>query len=214
MFITLDQIKASVSRLSALNPFFGIAFPALKRSNLPVGSTKHVVMTKVVQEILLDHYRVADSYEGFYSPFLTSDSSNRWLKPRYGSTSLQRIMADTFADAFIHEKGTSEWGWRRDYIVSLSKHLSGSKVPAFDVAVWLYRDRKWPKAASRTDVAQAFLTEFQITKEEQDILFDTSTTSDPGAWKSELPVQVSDLLDVLGQPPGAKPAVTIHTPTV
>ena len=111
MFFSLAQIEASLSRLSSLHPFFGIAFIAFKKAELPVGARKTVIVSRIYEDVLQNYYRIVDSYEGFYSPFATSSPSERWQKPRYGSTSLQRIVTDTFGDSFLHEKKSSDWGW-------------------------------------------------------------------------------------------------------
>jgi hypothetical protein len=119
-----------------------MAFLAFKKAQLPIGRVKRVNFSKIVNDLLVAHYRPTETYDGFYNPFKTI---TRWVSERYASTSQQRIAADTFADAFLHEKGTSEWGWRKDYIGKLQKHLGSERIRTVDLAVWLYRNEKWKK---------------------------------------------------------------------
>ena len=86
-----------------------MSFLAFKESNLPVGKTTHLNFSLIADQILNRHYRPSSAYPGFYNPFLTSRRENRWMKPRYGSTALQRITKDTFADALEHPT-EQEWG--------------------------------------------------------------------------------------------------------
>ena len=206
MFLSLAQVESSLSRLANLHPFFGIAFFAFKKAKLLIGKTQPIVVSRIYEEILQNHFRVTDSYKGFYSPFATSSPSERWQKPRYGSTSLQRIVADTFGDVFLHEKRSSDWGWKPDYISQLEKHQQGQRIPAFDLAVWLFRDVEWSKNTSRQDVVEHLFSEFQITDNERRRLFDTSLPEEPQEWLSSKPLTENELLDSIGQPPGAKPA--------
>src|SRR5215216_2414161 len=133
MFLSLEQIRQSLEKLSDLHPFFGMSLLAFKEAEIPVGTTREIVFTQIANDILEKHYQPASTYNGFYNPFKTSDKSDRWLKPRYGSTSLQRITADTFGDTLIHTKKTSEWGWKTDYLKRLQNHLGTFRIPAFDL---------------------------------------------------------------------------------
>ena len=123
MFISVEQLKESVEELHEVHPFFGIAFLGFKLAELPVGSTKSIIFSNVMEAVLQRYYCAAPTFNGFYSPFLTS-SENRWLSARYGSTSMQRIVSDTFPSAFIHEKRQSKWGWSQNYLAELVQHLN------------------------------------------------------------------------------------------
>ncbi len=112
LFLNLEQVKRSLTHLTALNPFFGMSFLAFKEADIPVGKTRPLVFTQAAQTILERHYKPAQAYPGFYNPFKTSDQANRWTVERYGSTSLQRITTDTFADSLLHKKKESSWGWK------------------------------------------------------------------------------------------------------
>src|SRR5258708_3601310 len=107
MYLTIAQIERSLSPLSEMHNFFGMSYLAFKRAKIPEGTTSYVVFSHVANEILEAYYKPSATYEGFYTPFKTSKKDQRWLPPRYGSTSLQRITADTFSDALIHPKSSS-----------------------------------------------------------------------------------------------------------
>ena len=81
MYVSVEQLRVSLDRLSTLHPFFGTAYLALKRTSLPVGESEEVVFSKVVDELLYEYYWIGKEFPGFYHPF---KSSNRWVRPRYG----------------------------------------------------------------------------------------------------------------------------------
>lgn len=205
MFLSIDQIKASLPFLADLNPFFGMSFLAFKEVEAPVGKTRELIFSQIVQQILDRHYKPVATYAGFYNPFKTSDRSNRWTAARYGSTSLQRITADTFADTLIHKKTESSWGWKTDYVKRLKSHLGGRTIPSFHLGVWLFRDREWSEQASRKDVILRLNSEYRFTSEEIEALFDESVPDLPTAWLSTKPVSEGDLISAIGTPPGWAP---------
>jgi AAA domain len=203
VFFSLKQIEQSISRLSEVNPFFGTSFLAFKKDKLPVGTTKILNFSQIVEDILQIYYRPKPDFSGFYTPFKTSDRNKRWNAQRYGSTTLQRITTDTFSDVLVHSKGSREWGWKSDYIMILSKnHLSTSLIPAFDLAVWLFREKKWDESVQGVDVIEFFLKEFNITYEERE-LFDTSIPLLANLWLQARPISTTSLLSIIGVPPGS-----------
>ncbi|MET0405048.1 MAG: AAA family ATPase [Cystobacter sp.] len=215
MFLSLSQVKQSLERLKDVHNFFGMSFLAFKKIQLPVGFSRPTVFTTIINDILQAHYRPYLAYEGFYNPFRTSDQSKRWMIPRYGSTSLQRITTDTFADALIHEKNSPEWGWKLDYIDALQKHLEGSRIPAFDLAVWLYRDRDWQIGTSPQEVQQYLFHEYHINTAEQRALFDTTLPPILGGWLVDEPISEQEILSLIEFPPGFAPeGAALHSLTL
>jgi hypothetical protein len=205
MFLSIDQIRASLPFLEDLNPFFGMSFLAFKKTGIPIGQMRRLVFSRIVQKVLDRHYKPLANYSGFYNPFKTSDQSNRWLAPRYGSTSLQRITSDTFSDSLLHTKGEPSWGWRHDYIRQLQKHLGRHRISAFHLAVWLFRDSEWPEGAGPEDLIRHLESEYRLTVADMESLFD-ETILDPGkSWLTPKPVSEAELLSVIGSPPGWAP---------
>lgn len=207
MFISAEQLERSLPRLQEINPFFGTAYLAFTRAGLPVGKTARLTFSGIVEDVLQAYYRPIREYPGFYSPFKTSAPSSRWLAPRYGSTSLQRITSDTFSDALIHEKGSSAWGWKPNYLKQLNQHLGGARIPAFDLAVWLFRGQKLQKNETPERFAEKLFAEFAIPHQDRDVLFDVQPPSQPARWLSNLPISVTELVDIIGRPPGAGPHI-------
>lgn len=202
MFFSEDQLRRSLERLSTLHPFFGMTFLAFKKVHLPVGIVHPVNFSKVVNDLLVAHYRPVEMHDGFYNPFKTT---TRWVSERYASTSQQRIAADTFADALLHEKGTSKWGWTTDYIGKLQRHLGSERIPAFDLAVWLYRHEKWQKKDGSRNVIERFLRDYDISETEQQELFDIVSPGSTTGWLVLPPLTETKFLNLIGKPPGAEP---------
>jgi hypothetical protein len=206
VFLSVEQVRASLERLTSLNPFFGMSFLAFKKAEIPVGKSRPLVFARIAQRILERHYKPAQAYAGFFNPFKTSDQSNRWTAPRYGSTSLQRITTDTFRDVFIHKKKESSWGWNNDYIERLQKHLGTHRIPSFHLGVWLFRNSEWDHNVSPLDVIQKLNSEYQLTPAEIEALFDDAVPEiNSSTWLAENPIAERDLLAVIENPPGWRP---------
>jgi hypothetical protein len=202
MFFSIQQIEHSVRNLGGLHPFFGFTFLALKQWGLSVGKTDEITVSAVLEQFMQKCYRPSQDYDGFYNPF---NLANHWPALRYPSTSLQRITADTFGDAFLHRKNTSEWGWRSDYVGKLAKHLGSRRLPSFDFAVWLYRETRWKETTTREGIIERFHQEFKTTGEERKALFDERIEPINGDWKSAAVITGEELLDMIGPLPGSAP---------
>ena len=201
MFLNSSQLKSSLEELKKVHPFFGTAFLAMKKANLPVGEAESDInFTSVVNEVMFRFYKPIANYEGFYSPFLTSDKANRWLNKRYASTTLQRITVDTFAKVFLHTKKTQEWGWEANYIEVLKEFVGNNKVPLFHLAVWLFRQELWPNTITRAEISQSLLSRFFISDEEASAIFDLSEPQFPEDWLQEEPLTDEQILDLIGYP--------------
>lgn len=199
MFFSKEQIEQSVKRLNNLNPFFGIVFLAFKEVNLPVGKTVPLNFISIIDAFLQKYYRPTDTYNGFYTPFKTSNPKKRWNTHQYAN-SLHRVAVDTFSDVIIHPKGTNEWGWEADYVETLwQEHLLYTPIPTFDLAVWLYRSREWPINTQIPDVLTAFFSYFKIQNTEQ-VLFNT-TSLPANKLFTEKVVDTDTLLNSIGLPP-------------
>jgi len=121
---------------------------------------------------LREHHRLNPNSQWFFQPF---KSAHDWVRPDYSAKGLQAINTQTFRDAFIHERNTRLWGWAKNYVDVLSAHLPQKhRIPAFDMAVWLYREEPWPDQSTAADVLTRFISEFHITEKEKRALFDLS----------------------------------------
>ena len=186
------QIEEALRSLQSYNAFFGVTFLVLKKANIPVGSKRRLDLNGESKRFLDAHYRVHPKSRYFFRVFRPSDKAKDWVKPDYASTGLQSVNTRTFRDAILHEKNDNTWGWTHDYVVQLARKLprANIKFPLFHLAVWIYRDRPLEDGYARADVVKAFVSEFAITNDELDTLFQTDLPSDITERESfqELPV--------------------------
>ncbi|MCP4663973.1 MAG: ATP-binding protein [bacterium] len=206
MYLSLTQLSDSLERLADVPSFFGMSFLAFKEAELPIGQTAHVVFSRIAESSLKRYHKASSAYPGFYNPFQTSDPSKRWVVRRYPSTSLQRITTDTFGDALLHPKKSSLWGWRVDYVKRLAAHLRNRRIPAIDLAVWLFRNELWPPGTTPQALRDHLFERFRISDIEIEALFDSAIAAQPADWMQEQPIGEEDLLDVIGWPPEIVPS--------
>jgi hypothetical protein len=204
MFLSISQIELSLKRLEGLHPFFGMSFLVFKRSGIPIGQATEMVFAREAADLLNEYYKPSSGYEGYYTPFQPSKNKSHWLGEEYYHRALQRITSDTFRDVTIHPKDSSEWGWRTDYVEGLKGHLKDDRIPAFDLAVWLFRSLSWPSGVKPNDLVDKLFSTFSILKEEVQELFDVRILL-AKSWLSIKPVSERELLRIIGRPPGSSP---------
>ncbi|ESX61922.1 hypothetical protein X760_07810 [Mesorhizobium sp. LSHC422A00] len=201
MFPSLSQIVTSLDRLSGVHPFFGYAFLGFKKAELPVDSLEVFRYSDIKANILEKYFRIDGVEKRFFNPF---NSPKRWVNDRYDSTSLQRIIADTFGEAFLRDPSAHEWGWLGNYVNTLHDLLveKSDKIPLVDIAVWLFRKDSLI-AASKRDAADYLVSrlihEFHLTRDELEALFDGLDTI-RDVELAAVPVSDADLLNFIGFP--------------
>ena len=192
------QIEEALRDLQSHNAFFGSTFLVFKKASVPVGSKKRLHLDAENKRFLEAHYRVHPKSAYFFRVFRPTDKAKDWVKPNYASTGLQAINTQTFRDAILHEKSDHSWGWALDYLVHLASRLPGTvmKIPLFHLAVWIYKGRPLEDGYARADVVKDFVSEFAITNDELDTLFQTDIVSDITERQSfqELPVRWHEIL--------------------
>lgn len=207
MFIHKEQIRKSIESLKSFHPFYGITFLVCKQAGLSIGSTIKFPINKKETEFLDQYFKPEKNSKYYYQVFKTSKPSNRWLSPKYASSSSQstRTRGD-LAHAFIHEKDTDIWGWQSNYVEILSSHLTQKNqnlIPAFYLSIWLYRERDWPSNTKFRDIIDIFFEEFLITQNEKELLFNSSLPEDISSnqlFQNEL-TSSFDLQSIIGKPP-------------
>ena len=207
MFFSTAQIIETVEELGLIHPFFGITFLTCKKASLPVGKKIEFPMDQKTLRFLEEHHRLNPISKLFYQPFITSSKQKRWVRTDYPSSGLQAINTQTFGQAFLHDTRSRLWGWQKDYVDFLKSKLDkGKKIAAFDLAVWIFRTKQWPKETTPVDVIKSFFTMFNITREEQYQLFDDDLP-DLGnkSLFQDYPVEWSDLSPFIQSPPDAGP---------
>ena len=203
-WLSSQQLSRSLRALRNVHPYFGMTFLAFKGEDLPVGSRVQLNFSAVMRQFLERYYKPTENYSGYYSPFRTSNPANRWLTSKYPSGSLQRITVDTFGDAIIHIKRRPLWGWRENYVEALSRlqtETDTALVPAFHLAVWLYRN---DPVSDIAELTERLLSQFGILEEEK-ILFDLQigdNSFEDALAEDELSER--GLFRLIGWPPGSR----------
>ena len=175
MFLAQEQIEKSLGSIQLVHPFFGISFLVFKEKRLPVGKTIDFSINHLEDQFLHQYFRPDIRSEWFFRAFRVSDKKQFWLRPDYAWKGSQSVRTRTFGSAFIHDKGTDQWGWQDSYIQELKDKLyKGRKIPAYDLAVWLYRDKDWPPQTTPQAITDSFIQQFNIDDLEIDDLFDLS----------------------------------------
>ncbi len=215
MHISLEYVREAISQLEYIHPFYGITYLVCKRANLPVGSEVHFPIENLETEFLEEYFQPFKDSEHFFRLFRLSNKLKLWVpQKKYASSTLQSIRTrGAFSSAFIHDLGTSSWGWQADYLGVLRANLAynlrqykNEKIPVFLLSCWLYRERDFGANTSPDDLVQRFLDEFHIRDSDMSI-FDTTLNSSLLEHPLLQPKQPSqqDLFDLFGNPPDAVP---------
>lgn len=212
MYFQAAQIAKSILALANVHPFHGITFLACKEARLPIGKSVDFGLDGTTDAFLKKHHRIDPGSPWFFQPFKSSDTTKKWVRPDYAAKGLQAINTQTFISAWIHARGSRNWGWQRTYVDVLAERLPRKKkiqkkIPAFHLAVWLYRDKDWPKGTTSTNVIEKFASEFRLTVEEKRRLFDMSPPLKLAAesvFQTEKPTW-AELRKLLPAAPDSKP---------
>ncbi len=203
-YFSVTQIHESLRTLKPYNAFFSITFLVLKKAKVPVGSKKRLSLDAENRRFLQEHFQVHPKSKYFFRVMRQNASAKDWVEPNYASTGLQAVNTQTFRDALLHERNANAWGWREDYIQQLAAKLPrrGLRIPLFDLAVWLYKYRKWEDGIRRADVVTRIITEYGLTVEEIGHLFQTDIISELSEEQAfqELPVRWHEILAPFSQP--------------
>jgi len=204
MFINKNQIIKSLKNLELVHPFFGTTFLVFEASKLPIGKTVEFNISDEEQKFLDKYYKPDESTSWYYRVFRVSNRNQYWLRPDYPSSGSQSTRTRKFRDAFIHKKGTKTWGWQKDYIQILKSQLYRRQpIPAFDLAIWLYRNKKWKPGTTAQDIVDLFFLEFKMNEVEKNELFDTSVSdiSVPNLLFQPKRVLWEDIRNIINPPP-------------
>lgn len=173
MFLNIKLIVGALEHLKPVHPFYTLTFLVCKTDRLPVESAISYRVNAAETKFLEQYYKPIKDSKYFYKVSRVNNKE-AWLKPDHASKGSQKTRTTTFKDAFI-QPIASDWGWSLDYVKILKSKLhKGKLVPAFDMAIWLYREREWKPNATAENILETFFTEFFITEEEKSELFDLS----------------------------------------
>lgn len=179
-YLSLKQIKESLVILGPHHPVFAVTFFVMKQANAPIGRKERIQLDALNDAFLKEHYRVHPKSSYFFRVMRQGTPKRKqWNDPKYAAKGLQSVNTRGCADAFLHDRGDNTWGWSPEYVLALTRKLThGNKVPLFHTAVWLYRDNAWPDETNRSDIIKRIISDYAITKEELEHLFDTDVASD------------------------------------
>jgi hypothetical protein len=136
-------------------------------------------MDKNEKQHLEEYFKTNPSSRYYYRLSKVGPKGHRWLNEDYASSGSQKTRTTTFKDAFIHKRGTDLWGWDNSYVGILEEKLyKKHRIPAFHLAVWLYRHEKWSVRSTAGYIQRRFFQDFNITKKEKDLLFETKVPED------------------------------------
>ncbi len=204
MYFSAEQIKRAIIQLKDVHPFFGITFLACKKENLPIGKPIKFHLGRITKEHMEKHHKLNQNSKHYFQPF---HRTRRWVRNDYPSSGLQEINTQTFKDAFIHPPKRPQWGWSDDYISFLNKFLSRNmgenKIPAYALAVWLYKEQEVSDATAM-ELISKFMEEYNIIEEETHFFNQQATVSDGGPTEAHVAVW-RDLRPFVGRPPDASP---------
>ncbi|MEP7137130.1 MAG: AAA family ATPase [Chloroflexota bacterium] len=210
MYLTLSQIQQSLSALEKIHSFFGISFLVAKVAKLPVGDTIEFSYDSAEKDFLENYFKPDPNSSFYYRVFKAGPKRKNWLASDFASSGSQstRTRGD-FAKAFIHTKNSIIWGWKENYLEILTSHPAFTRhgpLPAFHLAVWLYRDSNWQSSITKRQILNKFYEDFGVSKTERSKLFDSSL---PDEINTELlqkrQVSWDELKQIIGTPPDATP---------
>jgi len=171
-------IEKSLASLRDVHPFFLITFLAYKEAGLPiVVSNKELMDTSGLERNFMEnYYRPAPEYDGYYRPTRINNTKKMWVSRKYPDAGLQstRTRNNIIKSALRHIPDGG-YGWNRNYVKTLQGILADeSCLPAFYIAVWLYRTEEWTNSSTPQDIILKFKKQFRITEDEENFLFDMS----------------------------------------
>jgi hypothetical protein len=202
-YVSVGRLAKAIKALKRYQPFFGVTFLSMKRSELPVGAPR--VWGSDENAFLESYYQPDGAPPGkkFFVPFAgPAQEHGDWKAAKYSGATLQRARTtDNFKDALIHPN-RREWAFATDYIEKLKAQLPGvapdDRLPVNDLAAWLYRNEDIP--ADVQQLQARFLSDFHITDDELRELFKLDA-EDPDQFFFSDPVAPDELAALTGGTP-------------
>lgn len=206
MRLSGEAIAWAIDHLSEVcHPFLGITFLAAKKAKLPHGNSIKTSLDALTRQHLVDFHRLDPDSEFFFQPFR---SVSTWVATKYPSSGLQAINTQTFSEAFIHPKGSQNWGFTSDYvtqIVDRTTELRGPSAPKISaMAMWILKDNNFKEEVSIEEIIGLFAQEFYLTDVEvRDLFSDDRTFSSTAKLFDEFSPDLKKLAHSYGAPPDA-----------
>ena len=215
-YISASAIRRAIEELKAsTHPFLGITFLACKKFGLPVSNTMHVKLDSLTREHLRQHHRLDVDSNYFFQPF---KSAKNWVKGNYASTGLRVTNTRTLGTVFLHERGSSEWGFAENYtdlIRSGIRTRGYRKTPLAAIAIWAAKDQEWARETTLEGLVEDFIRRFSITPSERRALFSTKLSLTAAPVRShDLPISLvqSEAADLKAVAQRVEPPPDAHEP--
>jgi hypothetical protein len=206
-YLSSPQISEALQLLTPFNVLFGTTFLVLKREKVPVGKKIRFPLDAANHEFLEQHYRVHPKSRFFFRVLRQGDPNKDWNRPDYAGKGLQSVNTRG-TTAFLHDKNDNTWGFASNYVEALREKLPrGRKVPLFQLAAWMYRDRTWKDETNRSDIVRKFVSEYHLTPKELENLFERQVISkltEEQAFQP-LPTKWHEILSAYSPPQDAPP---------
>ena len=210
MYFSTHSIVSAIERLGKVHPFLGITFLACKEKQLPIGETVICSLDVYTRKFMERVHKICPTSSHFYQPYRSNARSNVWLAKNYPASGLQAINTGKFKDVWLHEEKERTWGWRRDYVEIISELLqSKSYKRAFviDLAIWVFKDKKWEGGTNPDVIIEHFISHFNISVQEKEELFSADVDHiEPSELFQEKKVSWIELGQHLISPPDAVPS--------
>jgi hypothetical protein len=212
MFISIDQIRDSLKYLEKVDSFWGITFLKFKQLQLPVGNTIKIDIDSEIKDFVRNYYKPCKDSTFSYRCFRLSKKQNRWMKLNQSLMHLirEKIFIEALIDeiVLIDQILEEELGWKDNYIEVLKSSLYDNQlIPAFHLAVWIYREKEWSSETTPEDIIEHFTNDFLLNEEEINQLFDISIPDNiniNNLFKDKV-VSWEELKTVIGKPPDILP---------
>ncbi len=201
MFLSAEQMKKSLEPLKDVGSFWGIIFLKCKQLRLPVGNTREIDLYSAIREFIEKYYKPYKESAFFYSCFRTSEERDRWQNP---SVYLKYLKTNTDTKKLFNNPIENLWGWKDNYIDILKNiynNHNNQPIPAFHLAVWLYREKEWITKTTPKDIIQIFKQDFLLNEQEISDFFDITIPKNINNLFQEQVVSWGELKTVIGQPP-------------
>jgi len=199
VYLTLSAIQLALNELKMFHPFFGQTFLVFKKGALPIENVTEFPIEKMEKDFLEKYYRPFSDSDSYFRVLRANQPNKSWNTAKFPSSGSQSTRTrGKFAQSLIHEPNTSLWAWNKNYITILQELLPRkTPVPAFYIALWLYRNENWPEDTLYEQLVERFAREFKLSRFES-VLFsrDVPKKLDIQLFQHN-PVSESDLRQII-----------------
>jgi hypothetical protein len=133
-----------------------------KEKELPVGKKVNFGINKAETDFLATYYKPNEKSKWYFRVSRVGRKTKNWIDAKYASSTAQstRTRGD-ISTAFLHDRDTNRWGWSVNYVDILGSYLkkhTNEKIPVFDLAVWLFRDKPWTTPTTPEEIVTMFVS--------------------------------------------------------